>query len=266
MDSESFDNKSSIVKDDLVKLLKSGDKVSVASACFSIYAYQELAKQLDGLDEFCFIYTSPAFLGRKADKTQREFYIPRLNRERSLYGTRFEVKLRNELTQQAIARECAEWAKTKAQFRPFESEQSMNSFMGVESSDDSFVYMPFEEFTTSGLGTKLSASCYLMTMRQGAPASTQLLRMFDQAWNDDALQDITEQVIESITTVYRENAPDLIYYSALFNIFNEFLDDISRDVLPNEGTGFRESTVWNKLYDFQCDAPMSIKGQRGVKR
>ena len=122
---ESFDNKARIVRDDLTARLSTGDRLSVASAYFSIYAYQELEKQLDGLDEFRFIYTSPTFLGSKGNKEQREFYIPRLNRERSLYGTQFEIKLRNELTQRTIARECADWIRRKARFKSFHSEQSM---------------------------------------------------------------------------------------------------------------------------------------------
>ena len=255
---ESFDNKARIVRDDLTARLSTGDRLSVASAYFSIYAYQELETQLDGLDEFRFIYTSPTFLGSKGNKEQREFYIPRLNRERSLYGTQFEIKLRNELTQRTIARECADWIRRKARFKSFRSDQSMNSFLEVESADDSYVYAPFDEFTTSGLGTKPSSSRFQIIMRQDAPASTELLRMFDEAWEDSAVEDVTEQVIESITTVYRENPPELVYYSALFNIFSEFLDDISEDVLPNEGTGFKESAIWGKLYDFQRDAAISI--------
>ncbi len=45
---------------------------------------------------------------------------------------------------------------------------------------------------------------------------------------------------------------------ALYNVFSEFLDDISEDVFPNEATGFKQSEVWNMLYDFQKDAVLAI--------
>ena len=61
-----------------------------------------------------------------------------------------------------------------------------------------------------------------------------------------------------IPTVYQENSPELIYFMTLYNIFSEFLDDISEDVLPNEATGFRNSVIWNKLYNFQKDAALGI--------
>ena len=82
-----IDNINHIVKNDLQENIRAGSKLSIAAACFSIYAYQELKKQLEGIDELRFIFTSPTFVTEKASKAQREFYIPRISRERSLYGT-----------------------------------------------------------------------------------------------------------------------------------------------------------------------------------
>ena len=92
-----FDNISEIVRDDMADTIKKGSKVSVAAACFSMYAYKELKKQLEGVENFRFIFTSPTFTTEKASKEKREFYIPRLNRESSLYGTEFEIKLRKRM-------------------------------------------------------------------------------------------------------------------------------------------------------------------------
>lgn len=93
-----IDNINKTVKEDLQESIRKGSKMSVAAACFSMYAYQELKKQLEQVDEFSFIFTSPTFVKERAEKEKREFYIPRLNRESSLYGTEFEIKLRNEMT------------------------------------------------------------------------------------------------------------------------------------------------------------------------
>ena len=112
-----IDNVSSILRDDLAETVHRGDKVSIAAAYFSMYAYRELKKQLENVDEFRFIFTSPTFIREKEAKQRREFYIPRLSREQSLYGTEFEVKLRNEMTQKAIAKECADWIRRKAKFK-----------------------------------------------------------------------------------------------------------------------------------------------------
>jgi len=255
---EVFDNVSKTVKDDLTVAIKKGDKLSIAASCFSIYAYQALKKQLDGIAELRFIFTSPTFLKEKVPKEKREFYIPRLSRERSLFGTEFEVKLRNELTQKAIALECAEWIRKKVQFRSNLTGGNISSFINVVGSE-SVTYMPLNGFTSADLGCERGNNIINPVTKIFAPVSNEYVRMFDQIWNDKSLmQDVTEQVIESISTVYNENAPEFIYFLAIYNIFNEFLEDISDDVLPNDATGYKDSKIWNMLYSFQKDAALAI--------
>lgn len=259
MQTDFFDNKSKIVKDDLVRNMGDGDKVSIAASVFSMYAYQELKSQLEKIDELRFIFTSQAFTKERAPREKREFYIPRLAREQGLYGTEFEIKLRNELTQKAVAAECADWIRRKAKFKSFDLENGMgNTFLAVQKPEDEIVYTPMQGFTTSELGVEKSASSYQTIIRTDAETSRALLRQFDMAWDSDELHDVTEAVVESITAMYQENSPELIYYMALYRIFSEFLDDVSEDVLPNEGVGFRESKIWGKLYDFQRDAALAI--------
>ncbi len=252
---EIIDNISKTLKDDLKTELKPGSKLSVAAACFSIYAFQELKNELKVIDEMRFIFTSPTFTTEKAKKEKREFYIPRLNRERSLYGTEFEVKLRNELTQKAIAKECAEWIRKKVIFK---SNISNDNMMGFINADDKN-YMPINGFTTVDLGCERGNNAYNVVQKTESPMSNLYLKLFDDLWNDKTkMQEVTEEVIDNITAAYNENSPDFIYFVTLYNIFNEFLEDISEDVLPNEATGFKESKIWGMLYNFQKDAVLAI--------
>ncbi len=254
-----LDNVNKTVKGDLEVSVSKGDKLSIAAACFSIYAYQALKAQLDEIEELRFIFTSPTYLREKAPKEKREFYIPRLTRERSLYGTEFEVKLRNELTQKAIARECADWIKKKVRFRTNVTGGVINPFLDVQQADGGCSYTPINGFTTADLGCERGNNIAVPTVKFTHAESRQLLDSFNQVWGDKSLlQDVTEQVLEGITAAYNENAPEFLYFVALYNIFNEFLADISEDILPNEATGFKSTTIWNKLYDFQKDAALAI--------
>ena len=254
-----FDNISEIVRDDMVTTIAKGSRVSVAAACFSMYAYKELKKQLEGVDEFRFIFTSPTFTTEKASKEKREFYIPRLNRESSLYGTEFEIKLRNEMTQKSIAKECADWIRRKTVFKSNITGENMQGFMTVESSTEQVAYMPMTGFTTVDIGCERGNNSYNMTNRMEAPFSTQYMQLFEKIWNDRSkMQDVTDVVIENISSAYNENSPEFIYFMTLYHVFSEFLADISEDVLPNESTGFKESKIWNLLYDFQKDAVLAI--------
>lgn len=251
-----LDNINSTVKMDLQDTMGNGSKVSVAAACFSIYAYQELKKQLESIDELRFIFTSPTFIKEGTPKEKREFYIPKIDRERSLYGTEFEVRLRNELTQKAIAKECAEWIKKKVTFKSNVTQEMMMGFLTVNES----TYMPFNGFTTVDLGCERGNNAYYPVQKtESFENNRYFLKLFDEIWTDKKkLQDVTDIVLDSISTAYKENSPDFIYFFTLYNIFKEFLEDISEDVLPNEATGFKQSKIWSMLYNFQRDAVLAI--------
>lgn len=252
---EVIDNVNKTLKDDMLLTLRSGSKVAIAASCFSIYAFQELKEQLSDISELRFIFTSPSFVTEKADKQKREFYIPRLNRERDLYGSEFEIKLRNELSLKAVAKECAEWIRKKVCFKSNRTNAGMPSFATI----DDTTYMPLGGFTTVELGCERGNSLAMVINKMETPFSQQYLQIFNQIWNDgEKLQLVTEEVLDNITNAYKENSPEFIYFVTLYNIFNEFLEDISEDVLPNEATGFKSSVIWNKLYNFQRDAALAI--------
>lgn len=224
-----------------------------------MYAYQELKKQLESIETFRFIFTSPTFVKEKAEKQKREFYIPRLSRETSLYGTEFEIKLRNEMTQRAIAKECADWIRRKARFKSNTTGENMTGFLTLDSGSAQTAYMPVAGFTTVDIGCERGNNTYNMVNCMEAPFSHQYMQLFDQLWSyREKMQDVTDVVLENISTAYAENSPEFIYFMTLYHVFSEFLDDISEDVLPNEATGFKQSKIWSMLYDFQRDAVLAI--------
>ena len=252
---ELINNINKTLRDDIVAQMQAGSRLSIAASCFSIYAFQELKEALKDIKELRFIFTSPTFTTEKTPKQQREFYIPRLDRERTLYGSEFEVKLRNELTQKAIARECAEWIREKACFKSNKTNEQMMGFINL----DDISYSPINGFTTVDLGCEKGNAAYTMIQKAETPFSKAYIDLFNQIWNDSGrLQVVTEEVIDSISNAYKENAPEFLYFVALYNIFNEFLEDISEDELPKEATGFKKSAIWEKLYNFQRDAALAV--------
>ena len=250
-----FDNNINRLFDDLVVEIKKGSVLSIASASFSIYSYHELKKQLESIDELRFIFTSPVFVKDSIQKEKREFYIPKLERERNLYGTPFEIRLRNGLTQKVVAKECAEWVKSKVKFKSNISNKQITNFMVISHDGINKAYAPIDEFSTVSLGLEKGNNLLTIISKVEHENANTYLSHFQQVWQDkDILQEVTESVIDSIANVYKENSPDFIYFVMLYNIFHEFLEDISEDNLPNEATGFKDSKIWNKLFDFQKEA------------
>lgn len=255
---ELIDNVSKTLRDDLTVEIREASKISIAACCFSIYAFQELKQQLKDIRELRFIFTSPTFTADRTDKQRREFYIPRIDRERTLYGSSFEVKLRNQLTQKAVAIECAEWIKQKVRFKSNITNNTLPGFINVFN-DDVCTYTPLNGFTTTDLGCERGNSMMNFVNKVDGSNARQYLLVFNELWNNEKnFADVTDDIIDYISNIYRENSPEFIYFVTLYNIFNEFLEDISEDVLPNEATGFKDSKIWNKLYDFQKDAALAI--------
>lgn len=259
-----LDNVNTLWGDDLKRTLKSGAKLKIAASCFSIFAYEALKKELEKIDSLEFIFTAPAFVPNevtdKFSRERREFHIPKQQRERNLYGSEFEIQLKNKLTQRAIAKECADWIRRKATFRSNSTNASMQQFSCLNAGDHNFAYMPLHGFTAVDLGySRGDAVSNFITKFDDAPSTQTWLSLFNQIWNDDStLQDVTDAICTHIDSVYKENSPEKIYFLMLYNIFNEFLEDLSEDVLPNDLTGYKSSIVWNKLFNFQRDAATGI--------
>lgn len=356
-----FDNESNRLVDDLRETIRKGSKVNIAAASFSIYAHKTLRTELEKIDELKFYFTSKTFTKEGEATESREFEIPKLGRERSLYGSEYELRLRNELSQSYIAKECAEWIRRKKiTFKSKITSENMNGFMVIDNDDvragdidklrlavidaekiveqefQSFLgnslsigdnlrsvsdsmfakmftdlnglwdahklrnelihgdintdriklaslkkalasfqltlrdlrsdkkitevdqlvsYSPLNNFNTIDIGEDRGNNAYSTTEKSTDEHAKRFLETFDSVWNDDKrLVDVTDTVLEQIQAAYKENSVELIYFSALYNIFNEFLEDLNADYQPNEDTGFKNSQIWSKLYDFQKDA------------
>ncbi len=261
---EIIDNINRLLGDDLKHSILPGAKLRIAASCFSIYAYEALKDELERIDSLHFVFTSPTFVPNevadKLRKEHREFHIPRLERERGFYGSEFEIRLKNKLTQRAIARECAEWMRRKAVFRSNHGKAPMQQFACLQQTDANAVYMPLHGFTAVDLGYQQgNAVSNMVNKMDEASVTATYINLFDQIWRDEEkLHDVTALICEHIASVYRENSPQRIYFLMLYNIFSEFLEDISDDVLPNDLTGYQTSLIWQKLFNFQRDAATGI--------
>ena len=258
------DNTTTLLGDDMKRELAGASKCRIAAACFSIYAFDALKSELGRLKEFEFIFTSPTFIPNGAvdriKKERREFFIPLARPEGALSGSEFEIQLRNKMTQRAVARECAEWIRKKARFKSNATAAPMQQFAHVQKSGTETAYMPLSGFTAVDLGYQRgdAVSSYTQVMDEPQFAQT-YLNLFDQIWHDqEKLRDVTAEVLEHIESVYQENPAERVYFLILYNLFSDFLSEIDEDVLPKDKTGYLESLVWQKLFNYQRDAAVGV--------
>ena len=251
-----LDNKKHRVVDELKEKLNKGSKLSIISAYFTIYAYAELKKELSKIENMRFIFTEPTFV-HKEQELIREYYIER-NPEKKISGNEFEIKLRNEMKQAAIAKECAQWLEKKAEIKSLrQANPAQPRLVYIENPEDSVSINGTVDFTSDGLGITPSNRLDSNMCLYGKDYTISFLQAFNELWEDDtAVQDVKDKVLEQMKVLYKENTPEFIYFVTLYNIFNNYLDELTEDNIVKSRTGFKETLVWNKLYKFQKDGVM----------
>ena len=255
-----IDNRNTgIVGDVLKNEIKDGAKLSILSAHLSIYAYKELRDELRKIDNLRFLFTEPTFTNNEEDKEQkREFLLKKRHRENSISGNEYEISLKNELNQSAIAKEFAEWLKEKVEIKSVKDTKNRPQIMfkgiSIQNEHDESVIQGSLDFDASGLGYTSSPEYVMNHFAKDKMVTQQFIGWFNQFWdNDEFVEDIKSEVLESVKTMYKENTPELIYFVTLYNIFKEYLDEFDEDKIIKGKTGFKNTIVWNKLYKFQKD-------------
>ena len=264
-----IDNKFEKLGDDLKQTIKSNSKLQICASIFSMYGFESLKKELSKIESLKFIFTDPTFVDNVSNqKESRKFELDLHNREKSINGSEYEVRLKNELNGKAIAKECAKWIEQKVKFKSNINYNPIDKFINIEtknnglfSKEELTTYLNVDQFNTVGFGYEKGNSLFTSVTKvdDNYEMTKYYMKSFEELWNDkNNFADVTDEVINFITDLYKENSPEFIYYITLYNIFAEFLEDISEDELANEKTGFKESVIWNTLYDFQKDAVLGI--------
>lgn len=252
-----IDNVNTRLGDDLKETIRKGSKLSIAASTFSIYAFEALKKELGKIDELRFIFSSPTFIEEKFQKESRKFYIPHIVRESELCGGEFELRLMNQLNQRAIAKECSRWVKEKVTFKSNKhNNQPLNGMIHVnQGNENAQAYSNVSGFTTSDLGITHKKGFPTLIQKAEYPDSKAYLDWFNQVWeNEEDLKDVTQKVQDYFESAYKDNSPEFIYFITLYNIFNDFLEELSLDNLADDDIGFKDTIIWKKLYNFQQDA------------
>ena len=253
---KSLDNKTNFVYTELQESIKKGSKVSVISALFSMYAYDALRKDLDKIDNMRFIYTKPSFI-RNDKKESREYYID----NNSIFGNDYEIKLKNEMTQESISRDFSNWIRDKVDIKSYkEINEAQRRMICVDNGDESNIFINGSvDFTTTGLGLSKSNRGDSCTCIYGKMFTEPFFNDFEHIWNDDEkLEDVKEEVLEQLKTMHKENPAEFIYFLSLYNIFSKNLDSLDEGKIIRQGNPLKESEIWKKLYRFQEDAVRGV--------
>ena len=235
----------------LSKHILPGSDLAFVSAFFTIYAYQRLKAALDEISSLRFLLGEPRFLHE----------ISPDGAESKSFGIVDEgLALENYLEQKAVARECSDWIRQKAEIRSMMRSNFLHGKMYhiAKPNGTEEAVLGSSNFTVNGLGIGDNPNMELNIVLNDRRDVASLRSWFERVWNDDELsEDVKEKILKYLGMLYGDKSPEFIYYKTLFHIFQEYLSDQMRGGLLDEKTGFFETNIWGMLYDFQKDG---VKG------
>lgn len=248
-----FDNhQRGTVSDFLRHKIRPGSKLSVVSAFFTIYAYHHLKDKLDEVDELNFLFGEPRFI-------QPNKFDPQKADPKSFKIEDEGIALSNQLQQKKIASECAAWIKKKVNVRSLIKPNFLHGKVyhilnrGVHEA-----LIGSSNFTVKGLGLDDRPNMELNLEVDSNRDRKDLYNWFYELWNNmELVEDVNERVLQYLNQLYRDNAPEFIYYKTLYHLFQKFLEEQSESSILTEQHLLTETEIWKALFQFQKDA---VKG------
>lgn len=257
-----IDNKgSNTLAEVLKKELKKGSKIAVASASFSLNIFQELKKALEKGDSFRFLYTEPTLYEQEIDQNKQVKIIEKKGEILQLEGNQYEIPLRNQMQSKQMALELSKWLKEYAEFKTILGNVAYPKQIMIQNDSDENVFIQSEiSFTADGLGiTPSNRQASYTVIKESTGLTKNMLSEFDRIWGDETKsKNITEKILQKIGDFHKENTPEWIYFVTLYHIFSKNLESISEENIIKEGTNFKDTVVWNKLYPFQRDGVIGM--------
>lgn len=237
----------------LSEKINENDNLSIVSAYFTIYAYHNLKDKLDNINHLRFLFGEPTFISSidPSKTNKRDFKIE---------DDKIVIPIEKRLTQRPVAKECSKWIKEKVSIKSMVKPNFLHGKLyQIENNGSPEAIIGSSNFTVNGLGLGSSPNIELNMIVQDRRDIKELKNWFDEVWNDTTglVEDVKDKVLEYLEQLYVENEPEFIYFKTLFHIFENYLNEQKKGGLLNERTGFYETEIWNKLYEFQKDG---VKG------
>lgn len=251
MEEKLIDNKQyGRVGDVLKRNIKENSKLSITASYFTLYAFQELKEELSKIDSLRFIYTEPTFVKNDNKNIMKKIK----ENENKLFGVEEELKGRCTLNQSYIARELAKWLKKKVEIKTLKNTKMNGALCHIDSGRKSVSITGATSLSGPSLGYINSKPMYLNIYTDDNELNSTLKSKFNEIWNnEDLLKDVKKDILNKIKYLYKDNSPEFLYFITLYNIFKDFLEENDNKEVIKSRTGFKDTEVWNRLYNFQKD-------------
>ena len=226
----------------LQESLRTGSKLSVVSAYFTIYAFAALEKELVGLEGTRFLFGEPAFIST---------LDPQRDATPGFLVNGDELALAERLRQSRAARACAEWIERSVDVRSVVEPGFLHGKMAfIQKGDYRRAVLGSSNFTLSGLGLGGRTNVELNVKVTDELDRDDLKAWFDGLWDDDKLvRDVKEEVLRHLRRLYVPNSPRFVYYKTLLHLFEAAVNEASEPLAQEQS--LVKTKVWEMLFEFQ---------------
>ncbi|MBC7474031.1 MAG: DEAD/DEAH box helicase family protein [Candidatus Sericytochromatia bacterium] len=251
--------------------------LSVVSAYFTVDAFnhEKLKDKFNSIESMRFLFGEPTFV-KNIESNQYSINF-KIKKDLELAQDNDSRSLTDYLKQRSRAKECADWIEKKVEIRSMIKPNFLhgklyhiNNTKALDSQDEPIqVITGSSNFTVNGLGLGKHANMELNTIVDSRLLIKNLYSWFDDLWKSDGtkntevlVEDVKDEVLKYLRTIYTEKSPECIYYKTLYHIFNKYLEEQQEIKFSlDEVIGFKETKIWNALYEFQKDAVKAAIGK-----
>ncbi|MGB3300034.1 MAG: helicase-related protein [Phormidesmis sp.] len=233
----------------LQERIQDRSKLAIVSAYFTIYAYAELKRELEAIEELRFLFGEPRFV-RSLDPARVDKKSFKIEDE--------GLSLQNRLKQKRLAKECAEWIREKVQIRSIQQVNLLHGKMyhvSPPNNGRADAIMGSSNFTVRGLGLGEAGNNIELNLEvQDKRDLSDLKAWFEEVWEDESLvEDVKPDVLQYLEQLYQNHSPEFIYFKTLFHIFEQFLADQDLSGLLSQQNQLVDTEIWEALFEFQKD-------------
>lgn len=220
--------------------------LSVVSAYFTIYAYEALSDQLDGIESLKFLFGEPRFI-QTLDPTKTNKKAFKIEDE--------GLQLANRLQQKTVARRCAEWITNKVEIRSIREANLLHGKLyHIDDGRREHALIGSSNFTRRGLGLSTTPNIELNMVVDSDRDRADLKAWFDELWQDTTLvEDVKTQVLDYLAQLYVDHSPEFVYFKTLFHIFEKYLSGQQEQEQFFQNTTITTTGIWEALFEFQKD-------------
>ena len=224
--------------------IQDGASLSFVSAYFTINAFNVLRDSLTGIDNLRFLFGEPDVVGGM-DPSKTESKAFRLTEE--------GLGLRNELSQNEIAKACADWIEEKVEIKSVRKSNFLHGKMYyIENGNSEEAIIGSSNFTVRGLGLSEKTSNIELNLEVDSKSDcADLKTWFDSLWESDQVLDVTAEVLRNLANAYQDKDPEFIYYKTLYHLFEDILADVGDAEFAEANPSFLQTEIWQTLYAFQ---------------